>query len=112
MREAEMAGCWLQAMDSATAVSELREAASRVAGALEVVPMKCLAKLGEIWYAVLIVGIFVAASIKAGLARRSGHEAEHHRWDNEPAIVKFGEVLGLILAVLAVVVAVVYCFRS
>lgn len=75
--------------------------------------MKCLAKLGEIWYAVLVVGIFVAASIKAGLARRSSQEKQHHRWwDDEPAIVKFGEVLGLILALLAVVVVVAYCLRS
>lgn len=74
--------------------------------------MRCLAKLGEVWYAVLIVGVFLAASIKAALARRSDQEKQCHRWDGEPAIVKFGEALGLILAVLAVAVAVVYCFRT
>ncbi len=74
--------------------------------------MRCLAKLGEVWYAVLIVGMFLAASIKAALARRSDQEKLRHRWDDEPAIVKFGEVLGLVLALLAVVVAVVYCLRS
>ena len=74
--------------------------------------MKCLMALGQIWYIIILIGIFVLLSIRAVLEGRSNQKETRSDWDDEPAIVKFGEVLHLVLALLAVVAVVVYCLGS